>query len=254
MKFPKGKKRFVKKPYLKKSKPSKNLRKVVNSIVQKNIEPKSAYYSYSGNFNSGISVVGDMVQVLPYIYKGTADNQRIGDKVSPTRFNIKGWLQSSQTIQSLGNCRIGVRLMILSVKTAPNLTFLLNSYSLALNALLRKGGTTVAFTGALSDLMADINADLITTHYDKVFYLSKPAILSSVGTEDVYRTTKFFDINIPVKSKDLKYDDSIDSGLSPTNWFPFVCCGYVKLDGSSADTVVTDIFLNYNSTIVYKDA
>lgn len=244
--------------------PSKTLTRTVKKIVSSMQETKQAYTS-SGNtltmFNSGIDSVGDYIQILPSIAQSVADNGRVGDQIRGQNLNVKGFvrLNVNDVADSTRLPQVAVRLMVCSLKNKSNWSDV-GSSAVPLTTLLRKGGTTTGFTGVLSDLHAPINRDVFTVHADKKFYL-KQDYLNGIGAsipsqyvnQDISKAIKFFNISVKCK-KLMKYDASISSGLYPTNFAPFLLLGYCYLDGSSPDTVSTNLGLNYDSTFSYEDA
>lgn len=245
--------------------PSPNFVKQVRKVISSQTESKQAYSS-SGNtltmFNSGIDSVGDYIQILPSIANSTADNGRIGDQIRAQTLNVKGFirLNVNDTADSTKLPQVAVRLMVLSMKNKSNWSDV-GASAAPLNTLLKKGGTTTNFSGVLSDLHAPINRDVFTCHADKKFYLKQeyinaigPSVPSQYVTQDISKAIKFFNIPVKCRNRLLKYDTSISSGLYPTNFSPFMVLGYCYLDGSAADTLSTNLGLNYDSTFTYEDA
>jgi len=66
-------------------------------------------------------------------------------------------------------------------------------------------------------------------------------------------TIKFFNFSLKVKNKLLRYDSAVGSDVEPTNYAPFICLGYTFLDGTSPDTVSTNVSLSYDSVLTYED-
>lgn len=245
-----------------------NFVKAVKAVIDSQAEDKMAYLS-TGNgivpFNSGISGNGDMLQVVPDISQGTADNQRIGDQVRIKNMKVSGYVRLYPKVQSgtFANepkiCNVVVRMFILSLKPAAGLSTA-QAISGQLTALLKKGGATSAFTGALTDLQAPVNTDLFTVHADKKFYLTQDyTFLPTTATYtnapvamNVKDTVKFFNLNIRCKNKLLKYDQAY-GGIAATNFGPFLCMGYVYLDGSSPDTFNTQVGLEMMTTMRFQD-
>lgn len=246
-----------------------NFVKAVKQVISSTEEDKMAYFNSGDNlisFNSGISGASDMQQVIPNISQGTADNARIGDQIRCKKLNIKGYARLYPKVQSgtfvnepkLSN--VMVRMMILSVKSLPSYPAAVNQPGY-LSSLLKKGGTTTSFTGTLSDIQAPINSDVFTTHYDKNFYLTQDyAFLATTGSAvsgpvgiDIKNTIKFFNINLKCKDRVLKYD-TVNGGILPINLGYFLVLGYAYLDGSSPDSLLTQVGLQYVSTMTYEDA
>lgn len=238
---------------------------IVQTEMKKDIEDKEAYSASNATFfNSGIDSSADMIRVFPNISKGTSENNRIGNEIMGKSLHIKGFVrllpQPTSGSVNVGKwSNVGVRLMILSLKPAQNYDSAILNAGL-LNNLLKKGGTTVAFTGAISDLFADINSDVFTKHYNKVYFMNQSYILqpSGAGNQsavavDVSKCVKFFNIKLDVKKK-LKYDDGTSSSQLPTNYGPFLVCGYSYMDGSSPDVLNTQVQVSWDVIFKYEDA
>lgn len=239
----------------------RSIKEVVSSLT----ESKQAYTT-SGNslvmFNSGIDSVGDMVQILPYISQGTADNNRIGDQIRAQNLNVKGYikLNINEVNDSTKLPSVIARMMVVTMKTRPCFYDATGSPA-TLATLLKKGGTTVGFTGLLSDIYAPVNRDAFTVHYDKRFYLNQsyvnatgPSPPSTILSQDIRNTIKFFNLNVKCKNRLLKYDEDVGSGILPSNFGPFLVLGYAYADGSAADTLSTNLGLQFDSTFTYEDA
>lgn len=248
------------------SKPSKCFIEKVQSIIHKQSETKQAFGSSGGlnSYNSGIDSSGDLSSgnIIPSISKNAYDYGRIGDQIRAQSLVVSGYvIMANDTSTSISSKRIACRLMVVSCKRFPTN---LDNYSFPtwLNYLLKKGGTTTGFTGALSDLYAPINSDLVTKHHDRVFYLNQDNIFhgnAGSGTSDTIvsaslaKTVKFFKIKIPCKNKLLKYDDSMAGGIQPINFSPTIILGYCHLDGSSPDVATTQVSMEWTSDFKYED-
>lgn len=236
----------------------------VLKMIEKRAETKQAFTSSNATFfNSGVSGDGDMIQILPNIAKGTSDNQRIGDQITAQSMTIKGFVrflpQPTTTVNTAHYGHVAIRLMVLSLKTGPNYNAALIQAA-SLGSLLKKGGTTVGFTGAISDVYAPINTDLFTKHYNKVFYVTQSYVITGDGTTnpkvaiDVSKLVKFFNIKVPCKKKVLKYDSSLSSDLLPSNFAPFLCAGYCYMNGDAPDYTTTNLQVSYDVELNYEDS
>lgn len=243
----------------------KKIKAIVKTEMKKDLEDKEAYSASNATFfNSGIDSSADMIRVFPNITKGTNENNRIGNEIMGKSLHIKGFLrflpQPASGSVNVGKwSNVGIRLMILSLKPAPNYDSAVLNAGL-LNNLLKKGGTTVAFTGAISDLFADVNSDVFTTHFNKVYFVSQSYLLQPTGAGnqsalavDVSKLVKFFNIKLSVNKK-LKYDDGTSSSQLPTNYGPFMVAGYTYMDGSSPDVLSTNLQISWDVIFKYEDA
>lgn len=257
------------KPRAKKSKkvtPKPSLLQAVKSVVHGMTETKHAYHASSNGaltyFNSGINSTGDMLQIVPNISQGTADNNRIGDQIRSHNLNIRGFLKLDINTTGSSNSDLTAvmcRLFVVSLKSKPNYTEA-SSSATPLSGLLKKGGTTVGFTGVLSDIYAPVNTDLWTVHHDKKFYLSQSHIQNFNSTTnaivpvDVRNTVRFFNLNVKCKNKLIKYDSNVSSGLLPTNFGPIFLLGYSFLNSAGGDVISSRIGVQYDTFFSYEDA
>lgn len=234
----------------------KPLRKLIQSVINKNLEDKFAYKSsIDVNYNSGINSQADLVSVMPSINIGTADSSRVGAQLHGKSLLVQGHMITNLTNNSYSDVRLGIRMMIVSPKGYIGYEPAFNSATTWLNYLLKRGGSTLAFTGLVADLYSPINSDAITVHYDKTFFMTVPYAPAGVsGMVMPTGTTKFFKIYLPVKNKLLKYDAAINNGLTPTNYNPFLIVGYSHLDASIPDTVQTQVNVSFTSQFKYQDA
>lgn len=266
--MPKFQKRLRRRPARKgrSSKPSKAFVKKVKSIIHKEVETKQAFtnqFSQIQSYNSAINSSGDCAILMPGMSNGTGDSQRIGDQIRAQKLKITGHLITRFTGSSgttyYQNCRIGVRMFIVQPKSFLSSSNITTNATTWQSTLLKKGGTTTGFTGLISDLYAPVNTDAITCYYDKVFYVQNPYSSAVFGTTSSNLmmptgTTKFFSKTLKLRNKLLKFDSTIDSGLTPVNFNPVLIMGYSYLDGSSPDAVTTNLAMSYASVLDYEDS
>lgn len=237
---------------------SKSMTSAISKLIHKNVESKQAYHvRATASYNSAINTTGDCTRVVPTIPQGTNDAQRIGDQLRAQSLIVKGAIVYNPSTGQYGtyaNARIAVRMMIVQPKQYSNIDDV-QSYAGAWTALLlKKGSGTSAFNGNLEDLWAPINTDMVTKYYDRVIYLDAPYQQTAVGSTLMGRSTKLFTISLKLRNKVLKYDNSVSSGGSPTNYAPVLVMGYAHLDGSAPDTLTTALQLTYDTIFNYEDA
>lgn len=241
-----------------------NFVRKVKAIISSLTEDKQAYTTTSNTlikFNSGIDSTADIQAIMPAIGKSVDDNGRIGDQIRGKRLTVTGHVKLDINDLADGTKlpNVAVRMMIVSIKNRPSYAEV-TSNATPLATLLKKGGTTVGFTGLLSDLHAEINRDVFTVHHDRKFYLRQdyinaigPSVPSQYIAQDVSKTVKFFKLSVPCK-KIMKYDEDVSSGSFPVNYCPFLIMGYTYLDGSAPDTLSQVVGLSYDSYFSYEDA
>lgn len=236
----------------------------VKQIVHSLTEDKHAYTT-SGNalvkFNSTIDAVGDYQPIVPAIGQGSAENQRIGQRIIAKSLKIRGFVKLDINEVNDGSKlpTVAVRLMVISMKHKPSYAEVTASAT-PLGTLLKKGGTTTGFLGTLSDLHAPINTDVFTVHHDKKFYLRQdfvnvtgPSPPTTILAQDISKTIKFFNLSVKCKGRKLMYDEDVSSDSFPVNFCPFLVLGYTYLDGSAADILDTKVGLSYDSQLTYED-
>lgn len=262
-------KTYARKSKMPRGQSRKRFARAVKKIISDLSETKQAYHNSGDSlimFNSGINSSGDMLRVCPNIGQSVLDNGRIGDQIRSKRLNIKGYLKlninaaSGTAGDSTTLPNVIARMMIVSIKSRSSYTDAAAGAGF-LSTLLKKGGTTVGFTGLLSDINAPINTDVFTVHSDRKFYLNQDYV-NSIGAsvpsqylaQDIKNTVKFFNINVRCKNRILKFDEDVGGGVEPTNFAPLLLLGYAYLDGTTIDTVSTNLGLQYISTLDYEDA
>lgn len=244
------KKTTVKKPYA-----SKALKKIIQKEIHKDLEDKIAYKSlFNASYNSGIDSQADASTLIPFVNKGTGAADRIGEEIRLKSLNIKGFILANVGYNSVSNCRIGVRLMIVQPRAYKGYDAVYNSATTWMSSLLRRGNLTYNFTGEVYDYLSPINSDAIITYVDKRFIIENPIQYTAVGELTTYHSTKPFNINLKVHNKKIRYDASNNGGISPIDFTPVILLGYCHLDGSAPDTLTTQIKMNYITTMKYEDA
>lgn len=232
-----------------------SLTRQIQSVINKNLENKEAFHAISGSFNSGISsgTGSEIMQIIPNITQGLSDNARVGDQVRAQRLEVAGFVSMNLTYTTAASARIAVRMMIVQPKILGLLGNIQSNTNTWLSSLIKKGGTTTNFSGAIDDLFAPINSDAITKYYDKVIYLNLPYMNTAVGETSTIGSSKLFKIRMNLRNKLLRYDSTY-SATSPVSYNPVLLLGYVHLDGSGPDTVNTQAFMSYTSRLSYQDA
>lgn len=204
-------------------------------------------------YNSGISVAGDVQQIVPNMIQGDDTGNRTGNRVTAKNLSVKGHMIMSMAVSNIStSIRIGVRQMILVSKRYAGLTDLQANVASHLPFLLKFGSTVQTFTGVISDLYLPINREVYTVLYDKVVYLTMDFQATASGFQSVTDSVKFFKMNVKCKNKVLTYEDT---NLNvPQNWNPFMCFGYAKLDGTAPD-VALNLALSAQSlsTLTFTD-
>lgn len=228
-------------------------KKKVLKIIHEQAEDKQGFNSQSAvAYNGTIDSTTEFYDLLPGIAQGSDKNQRTGDLVRGKMLKVRGHIHMGITTDTDANCRIIVRLLVLTNKLAPS--YYSNENNTGLDRLLMANGSAQKFDGYVSSLYLPVNRDLYTVHYDKLHYLNVDQLYHASAadvevTRTVGQTVKLFRVNIPCK-KLLRFGEGL---AYPINFRPRICLGYAHVDNSAADTVETQVSLSWISDFTYED-
>lgn len=259
--MPKNPKSSQKKKTNGKYKPKKmSLEKLIDKRIEKKVNPedKQAWHSTPlGTLSACFQEMNstNWHRLIPNVPAGVGENDRIGDQLKAKTLTVKGYFKFNHATATgqynFGN--VAVRLLICSLKVAPSHDTFSTQVSTYSPQLLRKGGTTTSFSGYLTDLYADLNTELWTKHYNKVYYLNQPVMNTMVGDQNLANTVKFFKIKLPFK-KVLKYTSGTNSDLLPTNAFPVMFVSYVYLNAATPAPGSSQLGLSFSSEMTFEDS
>ena len=205
-------------------------------------------------------------QLLANCLQGEQRNEREGSKIKLTSMNIQGYLQipSYEEPGSSDRSNIMFRLCVLSAKSESYYPDVLANWSGPGNyftQLLKPNSTADPPAGQNYDMWLDINRDLFTVHYDKVFDFSRGdqngANVTPAAT--LWRPDKFkkFFIKLKVKNKLLRYateaSPGSNEGLQPTNFAPFLV-GWWSYTNGAAPSNTPVPYIEYYVKTRFKDA
>lgn len=256
--------KYVRKPKGRKSKkaPAKKIPIAVKSYISKALareeETKIVSIDYTlSSFNSGISIVADLIEVLPSISLGTSQNQRVGNKIKPIRLEITGYIVYLSD-QKADARLIGARLLCFQDKQIRSYMNAAVNYN-----LLNLGGSSTNFTGTAANYISPHNKDNFTFYSDKRFKILKPygvtnsATPSSTVSMSETNTTLFQPFKIILTEKHmpayLQYDQT-ESTTHPVNFAPKLSLGYADLLNYSPDTTSLQLAMAFVATLYYKDS
>lgn len=237
-------------------KPSKALVNAIQKVVQGDQEVKQSFHQQNLLAFDGTPVTAnDLLRILPNITNGIQDNERIGSKIKAVSLKIKGHLIMKATVGgNFSYCKIAVRLMCVAPRQCGSYTTLVGTTlgTAYAQTLLQKGAGSTGYNGSISDLYADIDRDSSIVYYDKIHYMTLDQLQTVSGSQNVRQTVKFFNMSIPIKNRNLLYNDTLDS-VQPQNCCPVIMCGYTYLDGNAADAV-TNVSIAYDSFLNFTDS
>lgn len=227
---------------------------------QNETKMSSTTYGYTG-FNSGITLAGDLITVLPIVQQGIGQNQRIGSKIKPLKLVIRGYINyyAPTATTNIDARMLGARLFCFQDKGIRSYaSATANNYN-----LLDPGGAPLTFSGSLDRYMLPTNKDQFIFYCDKKMRVLKPF----GGTNNVTPTTAnamgemnntlYHPFVITISQKKLPAVFNFDETSSPnfpTNFAPLIASGYCDLFNHTADTVTTQLGLQFTTTLYYEDA
>lgn len=250
-------KRFSKKPV----KVNAGVRSYVNRVISRNEETKFSSNQYSLTaFNSTISTNADLITLLPTVTVGTAQNDRIGNKIRPIRLEITGYVSYyTDALTSNTDAKmLGARLFCFQDKTTRSYANSIYNFN-----LLNLGGTSSNFTGTAMNWVSPHNKEQFIFFADRKMIIQKPfgtTNNSSPTTSNAITgmdKSLFHPFKIVLTKKHLpaifQYDQA-DNLSYPTNFAPYMALGYCDLMGKSPDSTTNQLVMEFNSTLYYKDA
>jgi len=263
MKYPKRKnvKKSIKKSFRKTKMPSnKNIVRIVKAELHKAAEDKIANVIQENvAYNSGVDSNGDVTILMPNISQGVDSAERIGLQITGKRHQLLGHLVLNATTTAtvnLNNCRVGVRLLVVSSKQYPNATQAKSNSANWLPSILENGNTVQALDGTIKSLYLPVNRAVATVHYDELHYVNTNFVIQNSATggysTSVSESIKFFKISIPCK-KLMKYND-LTSTVQPTNYGPIILLSYCYLNGAAPSVLETWVNMSFVSNFYYEDS
>jgi len=245
----------------KSTKVSAPIRSYINRAIHRNEETKLSSNQYTlANFNGKIDSPGDLITLLPQVVAGTGQNNRIGSKIRPTRLEITGYVIYQAQNGNLNNDArmLGARLFCLQDKATRSYANAISNYN-----LLDLGGSSTEFQGTAMNWVSPHNKDQFIFYADRKMKVLKPYgyTNSSSPSSSVSITgmdsSMFHPFKIVLTQKQLPavltYDE-VDSLAYPTNFSPVLALGYCDLLNNAADVTSTQLAMEFNATLYFKDA
>jgi len=222
------------------------LTKAVKAVVQSQLETKNVSKIVENlvTHNSTI-LTSDWVYPLPPINQGTAENERIGDRVRPKALIVKCHVSFGATTGGFPTIKCSL-FTLKHKKYTSQSTLAANISTDGVLMLMDGDGNTAGYDGTLRASQYKVNTDLWTQISRKDFTLSKDAAAPTQGS-----CFREFTIRIPCP-KTLVY--TLDTDLLPQNFCPAMALGYTYVSGASPDTVNTPVVVFSQAFFTYTDA
>lgn len=218
--------------------------------------PLFHYNSSSVNFDTNI------VPMSPYtglvqINQGVTQGTRIGNSVRTVKCMAKIWITARNQDGTFNPTPTPQDVRIMVVKSKANPTVLTNTGGLG--NLFQFGGASMAPTGTIYDLLQDVNTDVWTKCYDKVFKIGNSSYTGTAAnpgsnyfTNNDYKMNYIFKIDMTKHyAKLVKFNDTGSAPIVPLLQLVVLPC---NANGLSAPTVnVTPLYWGYTLTYSYTD-
>ena len=259
----KGKKKgfMPKKKSAKTPKVSAPLRNAIKAVAKSQLETKYVGEQVFSNqlVAAGASVPGNLNRMLCQVAAGTADNQRIGDRIEPVRA-VTRWTVHFQNGVSTNFEDLQYNLLVLQVKGVKNGTSLAG---ISANTLLRNGvgGNADPTLGAYTQTQFieqvnnyPVNTDQFTVlkHFKHRFAKGSYDVTGVPGaqaTSQIANASPCVTFTYGWKPPTLDYNSAVD--VLPTNHYP-VFIHWVSVNDGGAYS--GNLFYGCRTDLFYKDA
>jgi len=245
----------------------RSLKVAVNRAISRRTENKFAAWEQrpvqvTAGIGPNVLTGNNFLRVMPPISQGPAMfNERIGNKVFPKSCTISGFVSLDNTDENHDYDRIGVRLMLVTVKRFP--THDLAWENITANPqtnwsweLMDSAVGVEPFGASLMDFQLPVNRRVVTLHAERKFVLTRPRLLGTgQGTvaRDGHYGIKYFKMKVPLP-KALVYDQG--GQHTPSNAGPLLLVGYSLLNGALPPAQPLNHFLtcSFVTRLSYEDA
>jgi len=227
--------------------------KMVKVELHKSIENKLVSLAFPlTNFNNPASSSADVIQIIPRIPQGSGDGARVGNQITMRNLSVKGHINVIPSGNDVARSRVMVRMLIVAPKQFPTNDIAVANTGSWLPFILKIGNGSAPLDGTIQSMYLPVNREMVTCLLDKKIYLNSDFFINS-GAENYSAryTTKFFGVNLKVKNKVLRFDDS---NQLPLNYSPSLLLSYCFLDGSAPSSISTALSMSFISVLDYEDA
>jgi len=270
--------------------PSKALTQAITTVINRKAESKQAmFYGTITSFpQTGLfadrgfsqqnqfisSTTSDLKWLLPNVAPGNADNQRIGEQITPLSLRIDGLLKVSlANLSGPFPTDIYAVCYVLTHKVFKSYQALIGSPAVPpatgfvggndFTQLLKNGeNSTTNFSGNWWAAHQPVADQYYTVLAKKIVRLRYAGLYTSGGQSVSIANSHDYQANWSVtlnKSKlpaHLKYPEGAATGTyanAPTNFAPFMCVGYYNADGTNTATPQAVLESTYVTKLTYKD-
>lgn len=202
--------------------------------------------------------IGNIYQMV----QGTGQQQRIGNKVMPSKVIFRG-IMAPNPYNGTSNPApnpVMIRMYILSTKRNVAGQSIADIYNICNNTLFANGNSSLGMLGTLYDCVTPLNTDVVTCHFMKTFKLGYESYAGVTGGADIgqtkasndYKLNHRFSINL------TKYLTKVwqfnDNAGGTTSRQVFAVFQPINFNGSIPTAATTPAGLIAGLDVFYKDA
>lgn len=224
------------------------IKRIARQVIRQQAEHKICSEPIAAtNFNSGITSVSEMYPAYPANFRGQTQDARNGDNIRCKYLILRGRIRISNTSTAPQPKQVFFYVLEDKLQKDNNAT---TSYQFLNNG---DGGVT-HFDGSVLSSLLPVYVDRFRVIAKKTFRLTQDYMPGSTQTNRVDLFSKsyaYFNIKIPMKGKELRYDNSGSYGY-PENSNIVYCLGYVNQDGA-IDVALQDVELQMQKMMYYMD-
>jgi len=248
-----GKKQMVKKAI--KQVNNQMFTKKVLAVVKKESETKHALPLIDGPVlltgYSTISLTSTIINlhdVFGNIPQGTGQSERTGNRIRPVNVSFKGYLSYQLSQEGTDAEPYYVKMIIFRMK---------DGYATQANMsqFLQLGNSAFAPANQLTDVIRQINKDIITVYAVRTFKIGPADNHGAPGSSSAnnnFPLTRFFNINLTKHCKNVIYSDSALPAVNKTFYCGFLAGAYDGSVNSQASKYIP-VAINYSVECAYKD-
>lgn len=232
----------------------------VKRIVSGTLEKKFvSFAANSTNFNSGISVIGDLKALVPQIGAGTGSWQRLDQRITPIRLTTTWHFAFADNINRSMNILVTLYCFHKkNIKYVPDMLLDVTNNGIQLLAS-GNSGIVQPFNGYVTEGDLPFNRDSYTLIKKYQFQLCNnvgyPNGDTTAGNApNVSNVASHKKISLTVKTpKQLCYKPTTGV-VYPDGFAPFWAVGYAHVGGAAPDAINTDLNVSWNTQMTYTDA
>lgn len=224
-------------------------------------EIKSQYHIQAPKIiNPKVMSYSDVLQPFPTIIQGTAQNNRVGNRINGLTLRIAGMLtQKFVNTTGMKTTRIGVRVIVCNPRKFPNGRNAAQSAQASqwLPKVVDMGNTGGLLDGTVQRYYAPLNKELLNVWADRKYVLTCPYVPDESGTDERQEAGGLWHSVKPFKflfkfNRQIRYMDGTEG--HPESRTPVILVSWCCLNGETLNNNEQELTLSYRSDFYYTDS